>query len=133
MNVLSLSRSLGVVGGSSGTQTFLENLTVAASATVNDSINLTTQSLIKSVESNRTGWLVVYNSTTARDNDINRQITEDPLSDAGVFLEIVFTAAQTITLNPLVVVSNGSGTYPIRFTNTSVAANALLTFTYIGV
>lgn len=108
---------------------------IAANATINESIPLAKGGKLHKISANKSCWIVMYSTAAARAADANRRITKDPTPGAGVIAEFQFTGNQTLDCGPRVPFSNGDGpsssTIYARVTDLSGTTGTItLTFTY---
>lgn len=68
-----------------------------------------TYSLLK-IETSHAAWITLYTSDTARDADVSRSETTDPLPGSGVIAEIITTNAKTQIITPGVIGWNDDST-----------------------
>ena len=77
-----------------------------------------------SIEVDHAAWVTIYSSTTARDDDALRLISEDPTPGSGVLAEIITTDATTQYFSPAVACYNAddplTGNAYVRVYNNSV-------------
>jgi hypothetical protein len=115
-------------------ETVTKPVTVAAGATVEDSIDLPDPSLVLAVRLSRASWIRFYDSTPRRLADAARLVTVDPPAGAGVHLEIRTTGDNKINTAPVVYFVNrepgDSVSYPFRLTNESGENDVTVEVTY---
>ena len=74
-------------------------------------------------------WLTMYSSVESRTNDVNRNITIDPIAGSGVLLDIYPISASTIPLSPSVLFFNTdvntSETMYFKLVNKTSASQAI--------
>lgn len=118
-----------------GIERALKTVTVAAGATVLDSISMADPCLIRSVRLSRAGWIRFYDSDAARFQDAARLVTSDPISAAGIHLEVRTSGDQTVNTAPAVYITNRQlqpgQPYPIRLTNESLLPDIEVEVTFI--
>ena len=95
-------------------------------ATENNTATMEIAYRIMSVTADRACRVRLYTTTTQRSADASRIPGTDPTGDHGVMLDLVFTAAGTLTMSPLVDGFLPSGTaVPYAIQNNSGSTSAV--------
>jgi hypothetical protein len=115
-----------VFGTPSRTTVTVTTASLANNATENNTVTMELGYRVLSVTVDRACRIRLYTNTTKRTADAGRAVGTDPTGDHGLMLELVFTAAGTLTMSPLVDGFVDSGTaIPYAITNTSGATSTV--------
>ena len=106
-------------------------------ATITGTIPLLPEFVLVSIETNKAGWLRLYNNNAAMVTDAARLRQNEPKPHYGVIADPVFLEAETIDYEPAVLVFNRETTptnvYPFRLTNDGASGAYILTITYMPI
>jgi hypothetical protein len=115
-------------------ETVTKQVTVAASTTVVDAIELPSPCLVLAVRLSRASWIRFYDSTPRAEADASRLVTVDPPAGGGVHLEIRTSGDNRINTAPVAYLVNrepgDSVSYPFRLTNESGQSDVTVEVTY---
>jgi len=110
---------------------------LAGGATGTGTITLPRACTILSIETNRAGWVRLYDSAAASAADASRLRTADPGPDDGVIAEVITTGAATAVPSNKPIAANAETTpttsYPVRVTNDGATGDFTVTITHIQI